>query len=206
MEIYLIRHGQSQSNINNHLIGGRSPGSKLSEEGRLQGKKLGEFFKENVNPTIIYSSSLVRAVDTALIFKENLDKNIDIELIHELAELSQGEWEGKARSQIYTDKQLNIINSSSGWFTPPGGESQIMAQLRAIPWLVNCIHNKWKSEEVVVIIAHGTLINNLVQFILNFDRSFTHKLEIDNCGYHYLQFDKKTSAFTKVRLCQNKIS
>ena len=64
-KLILIRHGESVANLDSHLIGGRSPETKLSPKGEMQGTKLGKYFQKKFLETgqnfdVIYSSPLVR--------------------------------------------------------------------------------------------------------------------------------------------------
>lgn len=47
-----------------------------------------------------------------------------IQLDDRLQELSQGEWEGKPRDEIYTPEMRQKMNYGQPDFRPPAGESQ----------------------------------------------------------------------------------
>lgn len=55
-----------------------------------------------------------------------LGKKHDKTVIYDedLEELSQGDWEGQLRTEIYTPRQLQKINSNNYTFKAPNGESQ----------------------------------------------------------------------------------
>jgi hypothetical protein len=54
-------------------------------------------------------------------------------------ELSQGQWEGRMRSDIYTPAMVQMVNSSQPDFRPPGGESQRQVEFRMVEFLNNVV-------------------------------------------------------------------
>ena len=62
-----------------------------------------------------------------------------IEFSDALVELSQGQWEGLRRSDVYTPELLNVIANSQPDFHAPGGESQRQVEFRMIEFLNNVI-------------------------------------------------------------------
>ena len=50
-------------------------------------------------------------------------------------EMSQGQWEGRLRSEIYTPDLLNAIDRSQPDFHAPGGESQRQVEYRIIEFI-----------------------------------------------------------------------
>ena len=58
-----------------------------------------------------------------------------IEFNDSLVELSQGSWEGRPPSDIYTPELLNIIANCRSDFCPPDGESQRQVEFRMIEFL-----------------------------------------------------------------------
>lgn len=81
MDIYFIRHGETVSNQVKKVQGVDDP---LSETGIEQVKKLAERLIE-VKPEAIYTSSLLRAVETSKIISEKL--NLPINQTDLLAEI-----------------------------------------------------------------------------------------------------------------------
>ncbi|RLM58996.1 hypothetical protein C2845_PM18G08030 [Panicum miliaceum] len=53
-----------------------------------------------------------------------------IQLSDSLAEMSQGQWEGCPKSEIYTPEMVNLMESSQPDFSAPSGES-----LRQVCWI-----------------------------------------------------------------------
>lgn len=62
-----------------------------------------------------------------------------VELTEAVQELSQGQWEGRSRSEIYTSAVVPIMNSTQPDFQAPGGESQRQVEFRMIEFLNNVV-------------------------------------------------------------------
>ncbi len=84
MNIYLVRHAQSFCNISNEHTYIYSSNSSLTNYGILQAKSFAEYYK-NLNIDIIYTSPLVRAIQTADIIR----KNFEIEKFYKDVRLSE---------------------------------------------------------------------------------------------------------------------
>ena len=79
--LVLLRHGQSQWNLENRFTGWKDV--ELSENGIIEAKKTGKLIKEsNIQIDKVYTSNLKRAIDTAKIVADLIDfpiKNIKYE-------------------------------------------------------------------------------------------------------------------------------
>lgn len=62
-----------------------------------------------------------------------------MELTEAVQEVSQGQWEGRNRSEIYTPALVPIINSTQPDFRAPGGESQRQVEFRMMEFLNNVV-------------------------------------------------------------------
>lgn len=136
-EFYVIRHGEATNNLST-AIGGRSPSASLTSKGRHQATLLGSFLREyrGINFDSIYSSPLERAKATALLVCQELGVSEEaIQLEKDLQELSQGEWEGRERSDLYTLEMVSHMNSTQPDFHAPGGESQRQVEFRMVEFL-----------------------------------------------------------------------
>lgn len=86
MRLFLIRHGETDSNVN-HLLDTAVPGAPLNENGRQQAESLVERL-EHVPFTGIYASTLIRAQQTAAPLAEA--RNLDVEIIDGIQEIAAG--------------------------------------------------------------------------------------------------------------------
>ena len=135
-KLVLLRHGQSQWNLENRFTGWKDIG--LSEKGVLEAKESGRIIKEKKIPIdAVYSSELKRANDTAIIaMKEanydHLFNDGDLIMTKNKAvnERDYGDLTGLNKQETaekYGKEQVHIWRRSYD-VHPPGGES-----LRNIP-------------------------------------------------------------------------
>ena len=193
LEFYFIRHGESVLNTQPDLIGGRGEHTLLSEKGINQVKKLGRYLVENnIIFDEVFSSSLIRSVQTCEIACDQMNfikENIKIR--NELTEFTQGDWEGKTRSEIYTPEQLNQINTLGYLFTPPNGESQRMVERRVSDWLEDEVLNNpnyTNSTKRIAIFSHGLTIKCLLHYILGFNDRLIYRIGLDNTAFCKIRF------------------
>lgn len=124
IEVYLVRHGETNYNKNNLYIGGKSSHLPINEVGISQSKYLGKWFSDKeIKFDFGFCSTATRAKQTLNYILEKASINA-IEYAPDLEELSQGDWEGQLREKIYTPEQLKIINTNNYQFKAPNGESQ----------------------------------------------------------------------------------
>ena len=96
--LYIIRHGESQGNLEDRFIGFSDWG--LTDRGYEQARRLGEYMK-GVDINAVYSSDLTRAVDTAKPFADA--KGLKIIKRKDLREINGGEWEEVLFADIARD-------------------------------------------------------------------------------------------------------
>ena len=200
--LWLIRHGQSETNAKSNLVG-QTGDSPLTEKGRLQAQMLGErlAYKDKVSFDRVYSSDYTRAHDTAKIATGN---NQPIILAHEVREYSAGDWTGSDRHQIYNVPTLLRMAALTSGFLPPNGESMHMVERRATQWLEDTIlYNKLVQEEAdrrhvqrlppqnIFVFSHGMTIKCLLHYVMGFDQSFTWKLTLENTSISKLYFNQE---------------
>lgn len=197
-ELYLIRHGQSETNVNPDNMG-QTPDVPLTKLGKYQAERLRErFTKELTTFDFVYSSPYKRALNTAEIAVG--DTHPTIIKSPRLREYDAGNWTGSSRKETITTD----INLKMGYlnhhFQPPGGESLSQVERRASEWLEDCIlyHPEMqrasaeaKAEGKLLKIAafsHGMTIKTLLHHIMGFDKNFTWKVSIYNTSITRLSF------------------
>lgn len=62
-----------------------------------------------------------------------------VEFVEALQELSQGQWEGRLRTEVYTREILQLMNNTMPDFRAPGGESQRQLEFRMVEFLNNIL-------------------------------------------------------------------
>lgn len=110
MELFLIRHGQSEWNREGRVQGWKNP--HLSDHGRRTARRLGQFMENHYGPwnpktDLFYSSPLRRAYETAQLVGGELGfKNPRPS--PGLKEISLGEWEGRLIADLRRDDARRI--------------------------------------------------------------------------------------------------
>ncbi|TDT72550.1 phosphoglycerate mutase [Hypnocyclicus thermotrophus] len=190
MNIYIIRHGETEWNIVKKWQGHKN--SNLTELGKLQAEKLANKLK-NIKFNKIYSSPLGRAYDTAKILKGNRD--IDIELDNRLKEINMGVLEGLDR-EIGIKKYGNTIEQF--WNYPHlynhkeiNGESFYSLNNRTKEFLEEII-KKYNKNEHIVIVSHGVTIKSFLFNIKNKNiKEFWDGGHVKNTALTHIYFDNE---------------
>ena len=161
--LILLRHGQSQWNLENRFTGWEDV--PLTEQGIAEAKVAGQLMKKNkVHIDVIFSSVLQRATKTAeLVIKEmNLEQFwSDGQLLmtkdQSLNERDYGDLVGLNKEETankYGKEQVRIWRRSYD-VSPPGGESLENVVTRVKPYFINFIEPKINEGQDVLIAAHG---------------------------------------------------
>src|SRR5690606_7041523 len=118
--LILVRHGQSDWNEKNLFTGWVDV--KLTEKGRAEAKRAGELLVEHgLQPRILFTSRLSRAIDTANIALDAADLSwIDVERSERLNERQYGALQGLNKAEVleqYGEEQFMTWRRS--FDTPP---------------------------------------------------------------------------------------
>jgi probable phosphoglycerate mutase len=203
IELYFLRHAETDFNAHNKFIGGRSNHIPLSELGDQQAKQVGENFRENeIKFEKVYCSPAVRTKETLqIILNETSLSDNPIEYSDDLQELSQGEWEGRLREEIYTPERLAEINSNQWLFKAPGGESQKEVEERMLHFIEHNILNQYSTGKFLII-GHGIAFKCLLRGILEITTQVAYKLLIENASMTKLRFDMEKGWFVDFLNCK----
>lgn len=202
-ELYLVRHGQSETNVNPDMMG-QSPDVPLTKLGKRQAELLGErFATENKEFDYVFSSPYKRAFDTAILSTGDLRaEHVSIIRDPRLREYSAGDWTGVSRKETINVQHMLKMGALNHNFLPPNGESLSMVERRASEWLEDRIlynddmqrvsAEKKAEGKVLSIIAfsHGMTIKTLLHHVMGFDKNFTWKVSISNTSITQLYFGK----------------
>lgn len=190
LSIYLLRHAETDYNADNKFVGGRSNHLSLSAKGEKQAVEIGKVLGDsNIRFDKVFCSIANRTQKTLeIILSQAHITNEPIILSEEIQELSQGDWEGKPRSEIYTPERLLEINSNQWLFKAPNGESQKDVEERMLSFISNNIINRY-SEGKYLIVGHGVAFKCLLRGILNISTLTAYKLLIENTSLTKLRYD-----------------
>lgn len=152
MNIYIVRHGQTEEN-QQRILQGHLPGT-LTQEGKEQIHMTAERLSdENIEFKCILSSDLKRAMDSAEIIAERL--NLQIIPMKELRERDWGKYTGMsladARDRFY---------SNGRWQFPDSAETEEEILNRAQNVLEK-LKTKYPSDNIIIV-THGLFARNLI--------------------------------------------
>ena len=178
MELYLVRHGETEWNKEGRYYGHEDVG--LSEEGFKQAKNLGEYMKK-ISFDKVISSPLRRAVDTARKLT-----NQSFVTDQRLMEQNFGLFEGKTYKELMMEfpKELKEWNENHELYCLPEGESFLDVRSRVDSFLKDLSVEKGK----ILIVAHKGTFGHMLAVMMNLPPS----------GYWNFVFEQGT--YSKVDL------
>lgn len=191
MRIYLIRHGQTDWNIQGKIQG--SHDIPLNETGLMQAKLLAAGM-ESRPVKKIFSSTLKRAMATA----EALAGRQEAEIIPmtRLMEVEFGVWEGLTWKEIeesYPGEYRHWVMDPSH-AAPPGGESE-KEIYRRCKEAVNEIIRQTGGREDIAVVSHGATLACLVSVMLGPDEE-DESIIVENASITTVHYSPLTEIFT----------
>lgn len=194
LSFFLVRHAESTGNVNHHLVGGRSNHFPLTERGRQQAHALGKrFHAEDIQFDKVHASIALRAQETAQISTSYLSfPSKEIILSDRIVEISQGEWEGQVRKEVYNEEMRKKLLADNYNFKAPGGESQKEVEERMAAYMDEIIES-WDGEtsQRIGIYSHGFAIKSYIRKVMGSDYLMTLRTVIHNTSVTVLQYNKR---------------
>jgi 2,3-bisphosphoglycerate-dependent phosphoglycerate mutase len=221
--LVLVRHGQSQWNLENRFTGWVDV--PLSVKGRLEATTAGEKLKD-VHFDAIYVSHMLRALQTLhYILLELADTRTPI-IYHEekrvhdweqhsgdtknelpiyqavdLAERYYGDLQGLNKDETrkkYGEEQVRLWRRSYD-IPPPNGESLKDTCERTIPYYQRCILPELRQGKKVLIVAHGNSLRSIMKYVENISDEKIPEVEIPT-GVPIMYIFYKTMMLQKKQL------
>lgn len=158
MNIYVVRHGQTEENLKGTYYGALDCG--LTELGVSQAKVLGESLK-NIKFDKVYCSDLKRANETL----NHINAVEEVVIDERLRERNFGVFEGKTFKEIEEEfaKECTAWNADWKDFRPCGGESFRDSYLRVEDFMENL---KEEMGENILVCTHGGIVRAMYVYIL----------------------------------------
>lgn len=178
--LILVRHGQSQWNLENRFTGWIDV--PLTEAGRAEASKAGEWIKATgVKFEIAYTSVLVRAVETLTLILSALGQDgIPVVKDRALNERHYGELQGLNKDETrkkFGEEQVKIWRRSYD-VAPPGGESLKDTAARTIPFFESRILSDLKAGKNALVSAHGNSLRSIAMHLEQLTKEQVLVLEI----------------------------
>ncbi|NMA97895.1 MAG: 2,3-bisphosphoglycerate-dependent phosphoglycerate mutase [Phyllobacteriaceae bacterium] len=165
--LILVRHGQSEWNLENLFTGWRNP--NLTEKGIGEARATGQALKAaGIVPEVFYTSALRRAQHTLDLMLEEMGiLNVTITRNVALNERDYGDLSGLNKDDArvkWGEEQVHIWRRSFD-VPPPGGESLKDTADRTVPYFNAEILPLLQAGKTVLIAAHGNSLRALVMAI-----------------------------------------
>ncbi|MFL0267287.1 alpha-ribazole phosphatase [Candidatus Clostridium radicumherbarum] len=183
MNIYLLRHGETEENKNRFYYGKLDV--SLNDKGKTQALKAREFLEE-VNFNKVYTSERLRTKETAsLVARKGLNKFVADKRINEM---DFGEFEGKDYKEIQKLYPKEYESWSRDWkeFSPPGGESYLEVYNRVKEFMEELLR---EQSENVLVVTHGGIIRTILCYVLGGNLENFWKFSSKNCDISLIKYE-----------------
>ena len=168
MTVYLIRHGQTQGNLERRYIGSSDqPLCPLGREALLA-----------VRPPEadkVYVSPLRRCRETAALFYPGTEP----EIVPDLRETDFGAFEGHTYEELKDDPAYQAWLDSAGEAPSPGGEGRAAVRDRVVRAFLS-LASRHGAEERIALVVHGGTVMTLLE-ALDPSRQF-YRWQLPNGG------------------------
>ncbi|MEY8001466.1 alpha-ribazole phosphatase [Clostridium sp. Mt-5] len=193
MNIYFVRHGQTDENNNKYYYGKMDV--CLNEKGLDQAEKAA-IFLNHIRFDEVYISERKRTAETANIILGNNSKKFNVD--KRINEINFGKFEGKSYENIKKLYPEEYDRWCSDWKneSPPGGESYVEFYSRIHGFMDDILK---LNRENILIVTHGGVIRSVYSYILDENLDFFWKFASKNGDvtlvkyeYHNLYIDSIT--------------
>jgi 2,3-bisphosphoglycerate-dependent phosphoglycerate mutase len=165
----LLRHGQSQWNLENRFTGWVD--IPLTDAGREEARAAAERLRaQGLHFDVAYTSVLWRAIETLDIALRELGQD-DVPVFKDRAlnERMYGDLQGLNKAETaakFGDEQVHLWRRSYD-VPPPHGESLKDTQERALPYFRATIEPDLRAGKNVLVVAHGNSLRAIVMALEN---------------------------------------
>lgn len=182
MDIYVIRHGETDWNAQRKLQG--QADVPLNEKGRRLAAITAEAMKD-IPFAAAYSSPLVRAMETARTILR--DRDIPIIQDRRLMEISFGVFEGEEMKpenpRLQGNGFMNFFTAPDQYIAPEGGETFQQVCDRTTRFLKELAAREDLEERNVLVASHGAAIKGMLSSLYPTDiKNFWHGGVHKNCA------------------------
>jgi probable phosphoglycerate mutase len=182
--LVVIRHGETEWNINNRFQGHLD--SKLTLPGEKQAEAIADALKGEAYD-VIYSSDLKRAKHTAEIIAGKLNMRVYTE--KDLREINLGAMQGLKKDEFII-KYPEVISkyNTDPEYIIPGGESRMQLYCR-VTEILEKIVRKHESQGILLV-AHGGVLDCIIRYTFNIPLDRQRNFSLFNASINRFTVDK----------------
>ena len=178
--LVLLRHGQSQWNLENRFTGWVDVA--LTAKGEEEARQAGEKIKAaGLQFDTTFTSVLQRAIRTLELVLEALGQaQLPVEQDQALNERHYGDLQGLNKAETakkFGDEQVRLWRRSCD-IAPPGGESLENTAARTLPYLKDRILPTVQAGQNVLVAAHGNSLRSIIMYLDQLSREAVLSLEL----------------------------
>ena len=182
--ICFVRHGETDWNVEKRIQGYTD--IQLNEKGRGQALAMA-FNAAHVSFKTIYSSDLVRAVDTAKALAARED--LEVKLLPQLRERNYGIFQGitAAEGEQRYPEAYRLYTARDPHYNFETGESMLdfVARINeAVDWMV-----RHHAGQTIAAVTHGGVLDILFRKSTGRPLHTPRDFKIPNCGLNWFHFD-----------------
>ncbi|MCS7277371.1 MAG: histidine phosphatase family protein [Aquificaceae bacterium] len=195
VKLYLIRHAESEWNPIGRYQGLLDP--DLSERGKEQARRLGEYFKD-IDIHAIYSSPLKRTMNTALEIARH--KGLEVLPEKRVIEIDHGVWSGLLVDEV---KEL-YAEQFRQWLEEPHnvrfekGESLEEVYNRVKEFLEYVKEKHW--GQAVAVVSHTVPMRAMYCALLKVDLSKFWSFGCDNASYSLVHMERDRNVIMRLNI------
>ncbi len=189
MRIYIVRHGETKSNVEGYLQGWTD--DPLNENGVALAEITGRAMR-GIAFDVCYSSPLQRAWKTAeIILRESGNAGISIQFENRIKEIQMGAYEGKKfrpgeRDPLIDEKQLKMFFTDAFHFAGfPGGETIRQVCVRTQSFLKELTARD--DGKTYLMTTHGFALRAMLNYLYEDPSDFWHGHVPYNCAVNIIE-------------------
>ena len=180
MQIYIVRHGETENNKDKRLQGWLD--AQLNERGRELARLTGIGLK-GVRFDAAFSSPLKRAYETAELILQYSNNHTDLSPDDRLKEINVGNWQGKSMrpedGEVPEEEMNRFFHNTASFSGFPNGETIVQLCTRTQEFLKELVG---KEYQTVLVATHATALRAMLRFLYENQDNFWQGKPPLNCA------------------------
>lgn len=196
--LILLRHGQSQWNLENRFTGWTDV--QLTDQGKGDAAKAADVIKE-YRFDIAFTSRLIRANQTLDVILQALKQTPETIFDSSLNERHYGDLQGLNKAETaekYGMEQVQLWRRSYAT-RPPSGESMEDCERRTLPFFKQYILPHLVAGKTVIVVAHGNSLRPIIKHLEHLAPEVAASMEIGLVTPYIYRFEGETMTQKEVR-------
>ncbi len=197
--LVLLRHGQSQWNLENRFTGWTDV--PLSEQGQKDAETVAGHLKD-LHFDVAFTSRLKRAQQTLdAVLKGICQSDLEVTEDSALNERHYGDLQGLNKAETaekYGQDQVKLWRRSYDT-PPPGGESMADCEKRTKPFFIQYILPHIHEGKNVIVAAHGNSLRPIMKYLELLTPEVAGSMEIGLCTPYVYTFEGEKMVKKEIR-------